>query len=42
MDGFSSSFSSITEIGLEEKALARQAQEEVDIESVSNHGEIWR
>jgi hypothetical protein len=31
--------SSITRIRLEEKALARQAQEEVDIESVSNDGE---
>jgi hypothetical protein len=34
MDGLSSPFSSITGIGLEEKALARQAHEEVDIESV--------
>jgi hypothetical protein len=41
MDGLSSFFPSITGIGLEEKALARQAQEEVDIESVSDHGETW-
>jgi len=51
MDGLSSSLSSITGIGLEGEALARQAQQDVGIEEIGplvvvdvdiRAGEIWR